>query len=77
MTTSFAFAATALLSLCLQAKENPEFTYGSAHKPGSWVTLKMEMDASGVKMMVQTTRTLVEVGADRRLMGEEVTLPAC
>src|SRR5688572_5939551 len=65
MTTSFAFAATALLSLCLQAKENPEFGYWSNSKAGSWVKLKMEMDASGVKMLLQSTHTLLEVGADK------------
>ena len=71
MTSSLALVATALLSLCLQAKEIPEFTYGSPHKAGSWVTLKTKMDASGVKMMVQSTRTLVEVGADKLVVEQK------
>ena len=65
MTTSLAFAATALLSLCLQAKEHHEFDYWSAFKTGSTVTLKMEMDAGGAKVVLQMTRTLLEVAADK------------
>ena len=53
MTHALALAA-ALLPLLFQAKDNPEFTYWSEHKTGSWVKLKMEMEAQGAKVVVET-----------------------
>jgi len=57
--------AAALLPLLLQAKENPEFGYWSEHKTGSWVKLKMDMDAQGAKISVEATHTLGEITADK------------
>ena len=65
MTTAFAFAATAFLSLCLQDKEYHEFDYWSAFKTGSTVTLKMEMEGGCAKVAVQMTKTLLEVAPDK------------
>ncbi len=45
--------AAALLPLLTQAKENPEFSYWSEHKVGSWAKLKLEMDAQGAKVVVE------------------------
>src|SRR4030095_8622935 len=72
MHVSLAFAATALLSLAVQDKSpNPEFDYWSGHKTGSWVKLKMELEAQGVKVLVQTTHTLLEVGKDKAVVEQK------
>lgn len=55
----------ALLPLLFQAKENPEFGYWSNCKKGSWVKLKMELDAQGAKINVESQHTLLEAGADK------------
>jgi len=55
----------ALLPLLLQAKDNPEFGYWSEHKTGSWVKLKLEVDAQGAKIVVEAHHTLLEIGADK------------
>lgn len=57
--------AVALLPLLTQAKENPEFTYWSEHKAGSWAKIKLEVDAQGAKIVVEATHTLLETGADK------------
>lgn len=54
--------ATLLLG---QAKENPEFGYWSACKTGSWVKLKMEIDAQGTKINVESHHVLLEAAADK------------
>jgi hypothetical protein len=64
MTNALALAA-ALLPLLFQAKDNPEFGYWSEHKAGSWVKLKLEMEAQGAKILVEAHHTLLEVGADK------------
>ena len=64
MTHALALAA-ALLPLLFQAKDNPEFSYWAEHKTGSWVKLKLEMEAQGAKILVETQHTLLEVGADK------------
>lgn len=56
---------TTVLALLPAAGDNPEFGYWADHKVGSWVKLKMEMDAGGVKMLMETHHTLVESGADK------------
>lgn len=61
---ALAFAA-ALLPLLLQAKENPEFTYWAEHQAGSWVKFKMDMDAPGETLLVETQHTHLETGADK------------
>ena len=72
MHVSLAFAATALLSLAVQDKSpNPEFDYWSGHKTGSWVKLKMELEAQGVKVLVQTTHTLLEIGKDKAVVEQK------
>jgi hypothetical protein len=68
--------AVALLPLVFGAKDNPEFGYWSAHKTGSWVKLKMEMDAQGVKVVVDATHTLLETGADKILVEQKTKITA-
>lgn len=70
-----AFAAL-LLPLLVQAKDNPEFGYWSAHKTGSWVKLKMEMEAGGVKVVVESTQTLLEAGADKVIVEQKTKVSA-
>jgi len=64
MTHALALAA-ALIPFLFQAKDNPEFSYWAEHKTGSWVKLKMEMEAQGAKVVVETHHTLLDVGADK------------
>jgi len=66
MQISLSLVAAALLSLTLQGKDaNPEFAYWAEIKTGSWVKLKMEMETQGVKILVQSTHTLLETGKDK------------
>ena len=76
MDTSLAFAATAVLSLFLQAKENPEFTWWATHKAGSWVKLKMEAEAQGVKVLIESTHTLLEVSKDKAVVEQKTKVTA-
>lgn len=77
MNVSLSLAATALLTLFLQGKDaNPEFGYWSEHKTGSWVKLKMEMDAQGVKVLVVSTHTLVEAGKDKVVVEQKTKVTA-
>jgi hypothetical protein len=55
--------AAALLPVLLQAKDNPEFTYWAEHKTGSWVKLKMEMEAQGAKVVVEQKNKVSVNGA--------------
>ena len=55
----------ALLSPAPQAKEYHEFDYWSGHKVGSSVTMKLEMEAQGAKILVELTRTIIELGTDK------------
>lgn len=63
-----AHAAALLAGLCallLPTGDNPEFGYWAEHKPGSWVKLKMEMEANGAKVVVEATHTLTSVDAEK------------
>jgi hypothetical protein len=73
MNIILAFAA-ACLPLLLQANDNPEFGYWSAHKIGSWVKLRMEMEAQGVKVVVESTNTLIELGTDKVIVEQKMSL---
>jgi hypothetical protein len=42
-----------------------EFDYWTNHKVGSWVKLKMELEAQGVKVSVKTHHTLLESTAEK------------
>jgi hypothetical protein len=59
--------AALFLSLLIPGGE-VEFDYWSGHKVGSWVRLKMELDAQGVKVVVETQHTLLELTADKALI---------
>jgi hypothetical protein len=76
MNIPLAFAATALLSLCLRAEENREFGYWSTLKTGSWVKLKMEAEAQGVKILVEATHTLLETGSDKLVVEQKTKVTA-
>lgn len=68
--------AAVLLPLLVQAKDNSEFSYWAAHKTGSWVKLKMEMEASGVKVVVESTQTLLEAGSDKVVVEQKTKVSA-
>jgi len=57
--------AAALFFAFSAAAGETEFDYWSNHKVGSWVKLKMELDANGVKLQINTRHTLSESGADK------------
>src|SRR5258706_11814397 len=67
MNSSIAFVVTAFLSLGLQAKDKEyvEYTWCAAHKPGSWVKLKMETEPARQKILVEATHTLLEVSPEK------------
>lgn len=69
MQTTFAFIAT-LLALALPAGE-VEFDYWANHKVGSWVKLKMEMESQGVKIVVDTHHTLLELTDDKAVVEQK------
>jgi len=70
-------AAAALLTLALQGKDaNPEFGYWAEHKIGSSVKLKLEMEAQGVKVSVQSIHTLVEAGKDKVVVEQKTKVTA-
>jgi hypothetical protein len=56
--------AALLIALALPAGDT-EFDYWANHKTGSWVKLKMELEAQGVKIVVNTQHTLLEVAGDK------------
>ncbi len=68
--------AAVLLPLFAQAKDNPEFTYWADHKVGSWVKYKMEMDAQGVKVLVESHQILLEVGKEKVVVEQKTKLTA-
>lgn len=72
MTTTIALA----LSLFLQAKESSEFDWWANHKVGSTVKLKMEAEAQGVKILIESTHTLLEVSAEKALVEQKTTVSA-
>ena len=49
----------------VEMKENPEFTYWSKFKAGSSTTMSGDMEASGQKMGMEMTVTLVEADKDK------------
>lgn len=63
--------AALLVSLSAQDKENPEFQYWADHKPGSWVKLKMEMEAQGQKIVATSHHTLLEIGKDKAVVEQK------
>jgi hypothetical protein len=54
-----------ICSLLVPAGDNPEFGYWAEHKPGSWVKLKMELEANGATIVVEATHTLTSVDAEK------------
>jgi hypothetical protein len=76
MNIPLTLVATALLSLCARPDENREFAYWSAHKTGSWVKLKMEAEAQGVKILVEATHTLIETGSDKVVVEQKTKVTA-
>jgi len=72
MKTLLAIALTCLL----QAKENPEFTWWAKSKAGSWVKLKMEAEAQGIKILVESTHTLLEITADKAVVEQKTKVSA-
>jgi len=69
MQTALAFIAT-LLALALPTGE-VEFDYWANHKVGSWVKLKMELEAQGAKIVVATTHTLLELTDDKAVVEQK------
>ena len=76
MNTSLALAVAALLSLAPQEKENPEFGWWSPHKAGSWVKLKMEAEQGGVKIVLESTHTLLEITKDKAVVEQKTKVTA-
>lgn len=72
MTTMIALA----LSFLLQAKESSEFDWWANHKVGSTVKLKMEAEANGVKILIESTHTLLEVSKEKALVEQKTTVSA-
>ncbi len=66
-----AFATAALLVALLAPAGEVEFDYWANHKVGSWVKLKMELEAQGVKIVVNTTHTLLELTADKAVVEQK------
>ncbi|HEV3026492.1 MAG TPA: hypothetical protein VG457_02910 [Planctomycetota bacterium] len=56
-----------LLGLLVPAGE-VEFDYWSGHRVGSWVKLKMEVETQGIKVVVETQHTLLELTADKAVI---------
>jgi len=54
-----------LLSLLVQAKDNPEYTHWSSFKPGSWVKIKMEGSMGDQKLEMTQTTKLLEVTPEK------------
>src|SRR5688572_27853021 len=76
MHIALSLAAAALLCL-LQGKDaNPEFGYWAEHKTGSWVKLKLEMESQGVKVLIQSTHTLIEPGKDKVVVEQKTKVTA-
>ena len=69
-------AAAAVLCLFQGKDANPEFGYWAEHKTGSWVKLKLEMEAQGVKVLVQSTHTLLEAGKDKVVVEQKTKVTA-
>ncbi len=64
--------ATAILLVSLLAPAGEvEFDYWANHKVGSWVKLKMEMEAQGVKIVVNTHHTLLELTDDKAVVEQK------
>jgi len=64
------------LSLFAQAKDNPEFTWWADHKAGSWVKLKMEMEAQGVKVVIESIHTLQEISKEKAVVEQKTKITA-
>jgi hypothetical protein len=63
--------AAALLPLLFQAKDNLEYTFWSEHKTGSWVKIKMEMEAQGAKVVIEAQHTLLELATDKAVVEQK------
>lgn len=61
-------AVSAVLALCLQDVDNPEYKNWSSCKAGSWVTFKLESEAAGNKTEMEQTHKLVEINADKAVL---------
>jgi hypothetical protein len=57
--------AAAVLLCPPQDKENPAFKYWSAWKIGAWSKYKTITESSGVKIEIETTTTLTEIGKEK------------
>lgn len=77
--------ALAVLWPLSQEKDNPQFTYWAAWKPGAWTKSKMEMEQNGQKVDMQITAKLLEVFPDKlvvessgvmKIKGQEIPSPS-
>src|SRR5262245_42025327 len=51
---------------------HPEFANWAGCKPGSWVTLRIDLNMDGQKYSMDLVRTLLECGADRAVLEQKV-----
>lgn len=68
--------AAALFFAFSAAAGETEFDYWSNHKVGSWVKLKMEVEANGAKIVVNVHHTLAETGADKVVVERKTKVSA-
>ncbi|HVR85444.1 MAG TPA: hypothetical protein VMU54_14100 [Planctomycetota bacterium] len=63
-----ALATLALLLSLLAPSGEVEFDYWSGHPVGAWVKLKMEVETQGIKVVVDTQHTLLQLTAEKALI---------
>ena len=76
MNNTLAIVVASAFSFLAPAGDNPEFDYWVGHKAGSWVKIKMEMEAQGVKIAVDATHTLLEVAGDKCVVERKMKVSA-
>jgi hypothetical protein len=74
MSTPLAIVLPALLALLGQAKENPQYGWWSSCKAGSKVTLRMEGEQGGVKLVIESTHTLLEITAEKAVVEQKTKI---
>lgn len=74
MNRSLALAALMALGFQDQTPKNPEYTWWAPHKAGSWVRSRTETVESGLKVVIEITRTLAEITPGKAVIEQKIKI---
>jgi hypothetical protein len=57
-----------ILMLCQDKIENPEYKAWAGCKPGTFTTVKQAFETAGIKSVIESTVTLVEIDKDKAVL---------